>query len=513
MLVDVGVSFPDETLPGHRSHRAGPLGARAASGSTAILLTHGHEDHIGALPLCASGATPRSTGFRSRSRWRRRRLRGSRALDGPARSRPAAARRSCAGRLRVHVLSRLALGARLGGRSDRGGRAAHRSTPATSSSTTIRPTARRPTAKGSRPRWERASTSALVDSTNAERPGRSLSERAAGRRPRARRSQGARGAIILTTFSSHVARVSQAVEAGLAARPPRRLPRTQHADGRPRSPSASAGCACRRARVSPPRICGRAAAGAPALPRPRRQPGRARSPPCYRLALDEHADLELSPRATSCSSRRARSRATSARSTAMTDHLVRRGARVLREAEPPMHVSGHAHRGGLADWLELARPRAVMPVHGERRMLAAAAEVAPPRAAWPRPRPPAGQRRPPHAFRGPLRRSSAGPSAAGRIFLDARPEAVGAEIVRSAASRGGGLRRGARAGERDGRRRGRRARRGGDGGGARRTRSRGRRGRCSSARATKSAGTRNGCGPRSRSPRGGPAGGSSGFGR
>ena len=57
---------------------------------------------------------------------------------------------------------------------------------------------------------------ALVDSTNAERPGRSQSERVAGEGLRAA-FQGARGRIILTTFSSHVARVSQAAEAALAA--------------------------------------------------------------------------------------------------------------------------------------------------------------------------------------------------------------------------------------------------------------------------------------------------------
>ena len=35
----------------------------------------------------------------------------------------------------------------------------------------------------------------------------------------------------------------------------------------------------------------------------------------------------------------------------MTDHLVRRGARVVRETDPPIHVSGHAHRDEIAEWL------------------------------------------------------------------------------------------------------------------------------------------------------------------
>jgi ribonuclease J len=60
----------------------------------------------------------------------------------------------------------------------------------------------------------------------------------------------------------------------------------------------------------------------------------------------------------------------------VTDHLVRRGARVIRDSDPPVHVSGHAHREDIADWIALVKPRGVIPIHGERRMLAATADVA-----------------------------------------------------------------------------------------------------------------------------------------
>jgi ribonuclease J len=95
----------------------------------------------------------------------------------------------------------------------------------------------------------------------------------------------------------------------------------------------------------------------------------------YRLALGEHADLELTQGDLVVLS--ARTIPGHERSVnRMTDHLVRRGARVVRESEPPVHVSGHAHRDEIAEWLRWVRPRAVLPVHGDRRMLAATAEIA-----------------------------------------------------------------------------------------------------------------------------------------
>jgi ribonuclease J len=148
----------------------------------------------------------------------------------------------------------------------------------------------------------------------------------------------------------------------------------------------------------------------------------------YRLALDEHADLKLQRGdLVLFSSRTIPGHERSVNR--VTDHLVRRGARVLRETDPPIHVSGHAHADDIADWLRMLKPRAVVPIHGEVRMLAAAAQVARDVGVAP--------------DRIPLLdngdrvllskeglRVERGAVSTGKIFLDSRPEAVDLDIVR-----------------------------------------------------------------------------------
>jgi ribonuclease J len=58
------------------------------------------------------------------------------------------------------------------------------------------------------------------------------------------------------------------------------------------------------------------------------------------------------------------------------NRLARSGAEVLHEDNAPVHVSGHGRAEELRTILGLLRPRAVMPVHGEFRMLAAHAQLA-----------------------------------------------------------------------------------------------------------------------------------------
>jgi ribonuclease J len=58
------------------------------------------------------------------------------------------------------------------------------------------------------------------------------------------------------------------------------------------------------------------------------------------------------------------------------NQLARAGAEVLHQENAPVHVSGHGHAEELRTMISLVRPRAVMPVHGEFRMLAAHARLA-----------------------------------------------------------------------------------------------------------------------------------------
>jgi ribonuclease J len=58
------------------------------------------------------------------------------------------------------------------------------------------------------------------------------------------------------------------------------------------------------------------------------------------------------------------------------NQLHRKGARVLTQAQAPVHVSGHGSADELLTVLALVRPAAVIPVHGEMRHMVAHRELA-----------------------------------------------------------------------------------------------------------------------------------------
>jgi ribonuclease J len=368
ILVDAGVSFPDETFPG--IDRIGPdLSMLRGERIDGVFLTHGHEDHIGALPFLREWCPAPIHGLPFTLALARRRLEEAQgSLDAIFAAAPR--RRVEAGRFGVtffrvshSIPDSAALLIEAGGsRLLHSGDFKLDASPPDGEATDF---------EGLAAAVGEGVDLALLDSTNAERPGRSLSERVAGEGLRTAFS-GARGRIILTTFSSHVARLAQAAEAAIAegrrvailGRSMRAVAEIADRFGRLRLPSGARPAPAELREIPPGRLlC--LTSGSQGEP----------FSALYRLALNEHADLRLSDGDLVLIS--ARTIPGHERSVnRMADHLVRRGARVVRETEPPIHVSGHAHRDEIAEWLRLARPRAVLPVHGDRRMLAAAGEIA-----------------------------------------------------------------------------------------------------------------------------------------
>ena len=421
VVVDAGVSFPDETFPG--IDRIAPdLAPLRDVRVDAILLTHGHEDHVGSLPLLAEWCDAPVYALPFTLALARRRLEEA---DVPA-ERLVEARRGetlRAGaftftffRVSHSVPDSAAILIEAGGwRVLHSGDFKLDPDPPDGETTDV---------EGITGAASAGLDLALVDSTNAERPGRALSERIAGA-GLAEAFAGAPGRIVLTTFSSHVARIAQAADAALAerrrvailGRSMRTVAEIAERFGRLRIPAASRIASADLLAAAPARVlC--------LMGGSQGEPFSA----LYRLALDEHSDVKLDPGDLVLFS--ARTIPGHERSVnRVTDHLVRRGARVLRETEPPIHVSGHAHRDDIAEWLAMLKPRAVLPVHGEVRMLAAAGEIA-------REHGLAADRVPllDNGDRLTLApsglRVERGAVPTGKIFLDSRPETVDLEVVR-----------------------------------------------------------------------------------
>ena len=94
-----------------------------------------------------------------------------------------------------------------------------------------------------------------------------------------------------------------------------------------------------------------------------------------RIALDQHPRIELGEGDTVVFSSRVIPGNERAIGT-VQDNLVRRGVRVMTDADHMIHVSGHPARDELRRLYRLVKPPVAVPVHGEWRHLSAHAELA-----------------------------------------------------------------------------------------------------------------------------------------
>lgn len=216
----------------------------------------------------------------------------------------------------------------------------------------------------------------LSDSTNAERDGTSVSEREVGESfMRFFAGPLARGRVVVAMFGSNIHRVQSVARAALAHN------RKIVVLGRSIQTNVNLARDLGYLRVPPDAMVDPEAAGHFS---PRElvvlctgAQGEPRSA-LARLALGEHPHLRLEKNDVVILS----SRVIPGNDRALgnlIDHLVRRGCRVLSSgpgAGELFHTSGHACQGEQRMMIDLVRPRSFVPIHGEYRMLAAHSRTA-----------------------------------------------------------------------------------------------------------------------------------------
>ena len=204
----------------------------------------------------------------------------------------------------------------------------------------------------------------LSDSTNVERAGVTPSERTLTR-PLEDLIAHASGKVLVATFASHIHRIRQVIELSLAQG------RTVGVVGRSLVENIETARETGHLRIPPgalidptkvadrdPRTITLLTTGSQGEP----------LSALSRIAFGDHPQIKLNDGDIVILSSRVipgNDRAISR----LTDHLYRRGAEVYYEAVACVHVSGHASQEELQLMLNLVRPRYFIPIHGEYRHL------------------------------------------------------------------------------------------------------------------------------------------------
>jgi ribonuclease J len=371
LAVDCGLMFPDDEMPGvdYVIPDFSPLRAKREQ-VRGVILTHAHEDHIGALPyllrefdvpvygprmaLALAGERLREHGLQDRARFVP--VEPRRAFDvGGFRVEPIRVTHSVVDGLGYGIETPVGTLVHTGDfkfdpnpidgeRSDY-----HRLAEF----------------------GERGVLCLMADSTNVDRPGTTPSEHEVGRAltDRVRRAP---GRVIIATFASHVHRIQQILD--LAAAFGRKVALLG------RSMETSVRLAAELGYLHVPDGTLLPLEELSALP-PYRQviiSTGSQGEPNSALALmaaAEHKYLQASEGDLVILSARVipgHERTI----TRMVNQLLRQGAEVLWEGVAFVHVSGHASRDELKLMLNLVRPQFFVPIHGEYRHLLAHARLA-----------------------------------------------------------------------------------------------------------------------------------------
>jgi ribonuclease J len=211
----------------------------------------------------------------------------------------------------------------------------------------------------------------LADSTNAEKPGFEPSESSVGE-PIADVIRDAPGRVIAACFSSHIHRVQQIADAGI--RDGRKIAFFGRSMHRNTTIATELGVLA----VPPKSVVDIKELGDLSPNKQLLITTGSQGEPFAALSLisqGRHKFVELGPDDTVLISAKPIPGNETAVSKVISN-LTRRGANVVHGQNAPVHVSGHASRDELLTYLNLVRPQAFVPVHGEYRHLHAHAELA-----------------------------------------------------------------------------------------------------------------------------------------